>query len=98
MIILKIVNKHPKYHFFNIFGPFFGPKSGFEEKIVNKNWQGPLAIKTTKSQLYTFFKTFFSQKAQTFPRGIFLFFIVLCSKNTKQIYKRFWVGHDRPVW
>ena len=27
-----MLKNHPQYHFFNIFGPFFGPKSGFEEK------------------------------------------------------------------
>ena len=73
MIIFKMFKNHI---FFNIFGPFFCPKSGFkEEKMVTTKWHGPLAIKTKLSQIIYLFLNFFSQKAQTFSRGIFLFFL-----------------------
>ena len=55
MIIFKMFKNHPEYHFLNIFGPFFGPKSGFEEKNCKKKWRGPLAIKTKKSQIIYLF-------------------------------------------
>ena len=35
--------KLPKCHFFNIFGPFFGPKNGFEEKNGKKKVAWPLS-------------------------------------------------------
>ena len=43
MIIFKMFKNLPKYHFFSIFGPFFGPKSGFEEKNVKKKVARPLS-------------------------------------------------------
>ena len=43
MIIFKMFLNHPKYHFFNICGPFFGPKSGFEEKNCKKKVAWPLS-------------------------------------------------------
>ena len=46
MNIFKIFEKHPKYHFKNILGPFFGQ---ILKKEV-KNWRGTLAIKTKNSQ------------------------------------------------
>ena len=55
MIIFKMFKNLPKYHFFNIFGPFFGLKSGFEEKNDKKKWWGPLAIKTKNSQIICLF-------------------------------------------
>ena len=41
MIIVKMFKNHPKYHFLNIFGPFFGPKSGFEENNGKKSGVAP---------------------------------------------------------
>ena len=41
MITFKMFKNLPKYHIFNIFGPFFGPKSGFEKKMVKKGGVAP---------------------------------------------------------